>query len=264
MNEQNRTTRVPPAPEGLDEATAYAVLGRMPLADRPLSDVLDEMALLAKRVLPETPEVSVTLLKGDQAETAAFTGAVALELDERQYDKGFGPCLDAAVSGEKINLAMADADSPYPDWRQIARQQGVTHTLSVGFPVAAPTVGALNVYNSTGRPFSRDSERIMATFAGFAGVVLASAGLHQNLAELAAQLEAAVRSRAVIDQAKGIIMAQNHCTAEEAFQLLVRSSQNRNLKLRYLAEQLVQSVAGRATGSGGTVSHEPTKIASNR
>jgi len=225
----------------------------MPLVDRPLREVLDEVALLAKRVLPETPEVSVTLLKGDHApETAAFTGVVALELDERQYDRGFGPCLDAAVSGEKISLTIADPDSPYPGWSQIARQQGVTHTLSVGFPVAAPTVGALNVYNSTGRPFSQDSERIMATFAGFAGILLASAGLHQNLADLAAQLEAAVRSRAVIDQAKGIIMAQNRCTGEEAFRVLVRTSQNGNLKLRHLAEQLVQSVARPVPNTNGS------------
>jgi transcriptional regulator with GAF, ATPase, and Fis domain len=243
MNEQQRSSHVPPTPGVLDEPTAYAALSTMPLADRPLGEVLDEVALLAKRVLPETPEVSVTLLEGDHAETAAFTGAVALELDERQYNKGFGPCLDAAVSGEKISLSIDDPNGPYPTWRRIARQQGVTHTLSVGFPVAAPTVGALNLYNSTGKPFSRDSERITATFAGFAGIVLASAGLRHDLADLAVQLEVAVRSRAVIDQAKGIIMAQNRCTAEEAFQLLVRTSQNRNFKLRYLAEQLVQSVA---------------------
>jgi len=249
---ENSTTNVPPVGAGRDEAIAYAALSRMVLADRPLSEVLDEVAVLAKQVLPETPEVSVTLLKGDQAQTAAFTGPVALELDERQYDKGFGPCLDAAVSGEKITLTTADPDSPYPEWSRLARQQGVTHTLSVGFPVAAPTVGALNVYNSTGRPFSYDSERIMGNFAGFAGIVLASAGLHQSLADLAAQLKVAVRSRAVIDQAKGIIMAQNHCSSEEAFLMLARTSQNRNLKLRYLAEQLVASVAQSPAVNGTT------------
>jgi transcriptional regulator with GAF, ATPase, and Fis domain len=252
MSEQDRTTNVSPAHGVLDEATAYAALSTMLLADRPLGEVLDEVARRAKRVLPETSEVSVTLLKGDHAETAASTGAVALQLDERQYDKRLGPCLDAAVSGAKIKLTMADPDSPYPDWRQIARQQGVTHTLSIGFPVATQTVGALNVYNSTGRPFSPDSERIVATFANFARIVLTSAGLHQNLADLAAQLEAAVRSRAVIDQAKGMIMTKNRCTAEEAFQVLVRTSQNRNLKLRYVAEELVQSVAQPVPGANGT------------
>ena len=60
---------------------------------------------------------------------------------------------------------------------------------------------------------------------------------------MAEQLEAAVQSRAVIDQAKGIIMAQDQCTGDAAFQLLVRASQNRNVKLRLLAEQLVSGVA---------------------
>jgi GAF domain-containing protein len=243
MSEENSTDNVSSAHGRPDEGSAYAALSKMVLAERPPSEVLEEVALLAKHLLPETPEVSVTLLKGDQAETAAFTGALAVELDERQYEKGFGPCLDAAVSGTKIKLTMADSDELYPDWRQIARREGVTHSLSVGIPVATPKVGALNVYNSTGRPFTEDSVRIMGTFASFAGIVLASAGLHQDLADLAAQLDAAVRSRAVIDQAKGIIMAQNRCSGEEAFHLLVRTSQIRNLKLRRLAEQLVDSVA---------------------
>jgi hypothetical protein len=96
-----------------------------------------------------TPQQAVTPLKGDRAETAAFAGALAIELDERQHEKGFGPCLDAAVSGARIKVVMADSDELYPDWRQIAQRERVTHSLSVGIPVAAPTVGALNVYSST-------------------------------------------------------------------------------------------------------------------
>jgi GAF domain-containing protein len=245
MSYHHRADELSPGLERLDETSAYAALGSMALDDRGLSEVLHEVATLAKRVLPETPEVSVTLVKNDLAETAAFTGSLAVELDERQYDKGFGPCVDAAVSGEKITLTMTDEDSLYREWREIAHRSGVTHTLSVGFPVAAPTVGALNVYNLTGKPFSEDSERIARTFASFAGIVLANAGLHRDLTDLSAQLAAAVRSRAVIDQAKGIIMAQTRCTGDEAFQVLVRTSQNRNLKLKLLAEQVIDSTTAR-------------------
>jgi GAF domain-containing protein len=218
-------------------------LSRILLVDRPLGEVLEEVALLAKRVLPETPEVSVTLLSGGHAETAAFTGSLAVHLDERQYERGFGPCLDAAVSGEKVPLVMADPDNPYPDFARIAQRQGVTHSLSVGLPVTAPTVGALNLYSSTGRPFSDDAIRIVGIFASFAAIVVASAGLHRDLANLTGQLKTAVRSRAVIDQAKGIIMARDRCTDQEAFEVLVRTSQKRNVKLRLLAEQLVSGVA---------------------
>ena len=230
-----------PSPGG--EAGALAALSGMLLADRPLSEVLEEMTVLAKQVLPDTPEISLTLVKADDAETAAFTGAIALELDERQYDVGYGPCLDAAVSGETINLAMADPDSPYPDFARAAEQQGVTHSLSVGLAVATPTVGALNIYNSTGQPFSAEAQRIAGTFATVAGLVLVKAALHQDLEDLEGHLEAALRSRTVIDQAKGIIMAQNRCSADAAFQVLVRASQTRNVKLARLASQLVDGVA---------------------
>jgi GAF domain-containing protein len=228
----------------LAEASGYAALSKVAVAGRPLSHVLEEVALLAQRMLPQTTDVSVTLLKGSQAQTAAFTGALAIHLDERQYEKGFGPCLDAAVSGEKVKVAVDDTDSPYPDFCQIARRQGVTHSLSVGLPVTTPTVGGLNLYSATGRPFSEEAERIAGTFASFAGVVLASAGLHRDLADLGEQLELALQSRAVIDQAKGVIMAQNRCSGEEAFQILVRASQHRNVKLRVLAERVVASVSG--------------------
>jgi GAF domain-containing protein len=246
MSSENGTDT---AGEGLDEASGYAALSKVVLADRPLSEVLEEVALLAKQMLTQAPEVSVTLLKGRQAQTAAFTGPLAIHLDERQYEKGFGPCLDAAVSGETIKLATDDPDSPYLDFCEIARRQGVTHSLSVGLPVATPTIGGLNVYSSTDRPLSVDAERIVGTFASFTGILLASAGLHSDLADLEEQLERAVQSRAIVDQAKGIIMAQNRCSGEEAFRMLVRASQDRNIKLRILAERLVASVAG-ATEAG--------------
>ena len=193
------------------------------IADRPLSEVLEEVALLAKRMQPEITEVSLTLLRGRQAETAAFTGPLAIHLDERQYEKGFGPCLDAAGSGETIKLAMDDPDRLYPDFCRIARRQGVTHTLSVGLPVATPTVGGLNVYGSTGRPFSEDADRIVGTFASFTEILLASAGLHSDLADLTEQLERAVKSRAVVDQAKGIIMAQNRVASVAGAEAGVRN-----------------------------------------
>jgi GAF domain-containing protein len=257
MSEANSTNDVARGPDGLDEASAYAALSRIVLPGRPMQEILEEVAGLAKRVLPEAPEVSVTLMEDDRAHTAAFTGVVAIELDERQYAKGFGPCLDAAVSGSKINLTMDDPDPAYPDFCQLGQRFGVTHSLSVGIPVSTPTVGALNLYNSTGRAFSSEAGRIADTFASFAGIVLATAGLHRDLADLTAQLQSAVRSRAVIDQAKGIIMAQNRCSGEEAFQLLVRASQHRNLKLRLLAEQLVSSVT-RPPNADGSRTGAPT------
>ena len=241
MKQDSATNRsqAPQTMQPLDEATAFAELGRIVFAEQPLNETLYKVSVLAKRVLPETPEVSVTLIDGSRAHTAAFTGALAVQLDERQYADGFGPCVDAALSGQTIKLTMDDPDSPYQDFRAVAGQQGVTHTMSVALPVATRTVGALNIYNSTGRPFTEDSDRIAATFGGFAAILLANAGLYHDAVALAAQLKTAMQTRSVIEQAKGIVMAENHCSSEEAFKFLARLSQGKNMKLNVLAQALV-------------------------
>jgi len=223
----------------MEEAAAYAALSRVAVSGRPLDQTLEEVAVLAGRALPENPEASVTLVTDDQARTAAFSGQVARQLDERQYDDGYGPCLDAAVSGGAIRVTIDDPSGLYPDFRQQAHQQGVTHSLSVGLPAAGRTIGALNLYTSAGQPFSDDSARIAGTFAGFAGIILATAGRHDDDAAAAAQLQQALKSRAVISEAQGILMAQHHCSRDDAFAALLRLSQQQGMKLQQAAEALV-------------------------
>jgi len=232
----------------MEEAAAYAALSRVVVGGEPLEQTLGEVAALAHRALPGTPEASVTLLSEDRAHTAAFSGEVALRLDERQYDVGYGPCLDAAVSGGTVQVAMEDADGPYPDFRQLAQREGVTHSLSVGIPAAGRTIGALNLYASAGQSFTVDSTRIAVTFAGFAGMALATFGHYEEAAAVAAQLQQALASRAVISQAQGVLMAELHCSAEQAFATLIRLSQQQGVKLHKAAQAVVERATGPAAG----------------
>jgi AmiR/NasT family two-component response regulator len=82
------------------------------------------------------------------------------------------------------------------------------------------------------------------TFATYAAVAVANAALYTSTAALASQMQQAVKSRAVIDQAKGILMAQHRYSGDEAFAGLVRLSQQRNIKLRDVAQSIVDHVAG--------------------
>ena len=243
VNSTHGNGDVPQAPSPMEEAAAYAALSQIALSGRPLDQTLEEVAALAQRALRETPEASVTLLTDDQARTAAFSGQVALQLDERQYDQGYGPCLDAAVSGGAIHLTIDDPDSPYPDFRRLAHQHGVTHSLSVGLPAAGRTGGALNLYTKTGQPFTDDSTRIAGTFAGFAGILLTTVGHGDDAADAAAQLQKALQSRAVISQAQGILIAQQHCSPEEAFAALLRLSERTGIRLQQAAQALINHTA---------------------
>ena len=194
--------------ESMDPQEAFAELGRIRLADVTIDTLLERIAQLAKRAVPGASEVSVTLLHGNNPQTAAFTGELALALDEMQYERGHGPCLDAADSTASLLVPDTGSEDRWPGWGRIAAEAGAHSSLSVGLPVHDHVTGALNVYATTVNAFDDDAITIAQTFAGFAAVGLANAHLYETQATLAGHMQKAMESRAVIEQAKGIIMGQ--------------------------------------------------------
>lgn len=228
-----------PGPERTDPQQAFTELGRIVVGDAPLGQVLQRVAELAAACIPRADQVSVTLIEGDAVRSAAFSGSAAAVLDERQYAAGFGPCMDAAASGGVVAIEDMATDTTYRDFAAVARRQGVTSSLSVGMPVPRRTIGALNLYSSSG-PIDGDAVDLAQAFASYAAVALANASLYASTAELAAQMQQAMASRAVIEQAKGIIMGQLGLSPEEAFAHLSRTSQQTNRKLRDVAAGIVE------------------------
>ncbi|MCG5461799.1 GAF and ANTAR domain-containing protein [Micromonospora sp. NPDC053740] len=229
-----------------DPADAFAELGRIKLGETSLDIVLQRVAELAKRVLPVPVEVSVTLVRGGTGHTAAFTDELALDMDERQYAQGSGPCLAAATVGDILSVPDLSAEDRWPDWAERGRKAGVGSSVSIGMPIQEAVVGALNVYARTPHAFDDDTVAVLETFAAYAAVALANAQLYESTANLARQMQDAMASRAVIEQAKGIIMAERRCTATEAFNILAKVSQDSNRKLRDVAQTLVDRAAGKA------------------
>lgn len=231
-------------PEPLDPTVAFTELGRIKLGETSLDEVLARVADLAKRTLPGATETSVTLVRGSNAHTAAFTGQLALDLDELQYDRGYGPCLDASATATTFSVEDMAGETRWPDWARRAARAGAHSSLSIGLPVLDEVTGALNVYSAGPKAFDDDAVKLAQTFAGYAAVALANAHVYDATATLAQQMQAAMENRAVIEQAKGIIMGRRRCTAEEAFALLRKVSQDSNRKLRDVAQTLVTEARG--------------------
>jgi len=227
----------------LDPTDALDRLGRINLGETDLNGVLRLVAELAKRTIPGADEVSVTLLRGTQAHTAVFTGELALTLDEWQYKDGSGPCLTAAASAATLSLPDLAGESRWPDWTARAREAGLGSSLAIGLPVHEAVPGALNVYAGKPRAFDDEAIARSQTFAGYAAITLANAHLYDATAALAEHMKAAMESRAVIEQAKGIVMGDRRCTADEAFRILTKVSQDTNRKLRDVAAGLVARAA---------------------
>ena len=225
--------------ETMDPHEAFAELGRIRLADVDIDTLLDKIAQLARRTIPGASEVSVTLLHGNTPQTAAFTGELARTLDEKQYERGYGPCLQAAESTTSVIVPVTGSEQRWPDWAHTAAQAGAHSSLSVGLPVHEKITGALNIYATTREAFDDDAITIAQTFAGFAAVGLANAHLYETQATLAGHMQKAMENRAVIEQAKGIIMGDRRCTPEQAFAILTKLSQDTNRKLRDVATALV-------------------------
>jgi transcriptional regulator with GAF, ATPase, and Fis domain len=156
-------------------------------------------------------------------------------LDKTQYKLGHGPCLDAAISTSTQHIADMTTERRWPDWTPRAREAGACSSLSIGLPVQEAVTGALNIYATKPHAFDEDALAVAQTFASYAAVAMANAYLYNAQTTLAQHMEVAMRSRAVIEQAKGIIMGDRRCSADEAFAILTKLSQDTNRKLRDVA-----------------------------
>ena len=228
----------PPAP-----ADAFAELARIKFNETTFSDLLTRVTDLATRAIIGADQVSITLVGTGGAHTAAYTGELALALDEVQYERDQGPCLTAATADTTVHVADMAAETRWREWTGEAVTAGVHSSLSIGLPMHQAVTGALNVYATRPAAFTDDAILLAQTFADYAAVAMTNAHLYETQATLAQHMQAAMHSRAVIEQAKGIIMSERRCTADEAFAILSKVSQNSNRKVRDVAAALVARVA---------------------
>jgi len=222
---------------------AFAELAGITLADHSLDQVLEKVASLTKSTLGLNGEVSVTLLDRGKASTIASTGPLATELDERQYERGYGPCLDCIDGGEPLIVKDMSTEQRWADWARSAAAAGAGSSMSIPVPLQREVAAAVNIYSVERDAFDSAASELATTFAAYAGVALANMHLYEAQGQAAEQLQQAMRSRAAIEQAKGILMGQRRCTAEQAFDILVGLSQGANVKLREVAEALVAQAA---------------------
>lgn len=228
-------------------ADVLSELALIVLSDDALDGVLSHVAELTKKVIEPADEVSVTLAGPKNAHTAAYTGALAMQADERQYALDSGPCLDAGRGGVTLHSEDMTAETRWPDYAPQAVRAGVGSSVSLSLPIQEDVVGALNVYSRQPHAFGDEDIARCETFAAYAAIAVGNAHALVSTAELANHLRVAMESRATIEQAKGVLMAANHCSPDEAFELLVRASQRENIKLRDLAARLVRSAQKRTS-----------------
>ena len=224
---------------------ALARLARLAAEADDLQELLQRAAELAAVGLGDQVEVTVTMGSPDAPDALASTGVDAQLFDGAQIAHGEGPCITAFEALGTVQTPDAHHD---PRWPRLAPDV----PAAIGGVIAAPLengdrlIGALNVYRTVTGRISHLEPRVELLAATIAAVIH-EFGLKSELRSLAADMERALTSRAIIDQAKGIVIAERGCTADEAFEHLVQLSSSQQLKLRDVARMLVERKAGGAT-----------------
>ena len=206
-----------------------------------MRSLLGEIADLAQQSLPARPAASVTLLTGDRPSTIVSTDALARDLDDVQYDAGLGPCLHAAREDEVVEVPDVRVDDRWPDFGQAAVERGGLSVLSLPLPLHENVSGGINLYAREPHAFDEPSREFARRFGSYAAVVAGNMLVYESALDRARNLEAAMASRTVIDQAKGILMERFKLTPDQAFQALTRVSMETNTKVRDVAARFVET-----------------------
>jgi transcriptional regulator with GAF, ATPase, and Fis domain len=218
---------------------------------RGVRDLLGDVAEFAVQAIPGVDGAGVTLvdMSGDIRRPAAWTATAEFvhDIDIVQYELfGEGPCITCMETQRVTTSGSLGSDSRWPHFAGRVARMGVHSVLSLPLLVGTRVVGAINSYAYARDAFGEHAVRLGSQFAGPAAVSVYNAKLLAEARKRAEQLQVALESRGVIDQAIGIVRSRSGGSAEDAFDRLTRISQADNVKLRVVAERLVEEAVSRA------------------
>ncbi|MEU5262073.1 GAF and ANTAR domain-containing protein [Amycolatopsis sp. NPDC021455] len=237
-------TGEPILPEHLDELTAAMADLTGALETEPAeSEILDAVCAEAVRAVPGADLASITAIRDGEPSTAASTDDRAVEIDRAQYAADAGPCLEAAETGKIVRVPLATAGAEWPEFTARARELGIGSYLAAPLRVDEHLSGALNLFGYGDHGFAETDSQLLRLYTTVVSFGLRTTRRYHQARRRASDLEVAMRSRAVIEQAKGILMAVHRISADDAMKRLVTESQRTNVKVRDVAARFVEELS---------------------
>jgi GAF domain-containing protein len=195
--------------------------------------VLHSVTAAALDAIPGADFVTITVAHPDGSlQTLAPTGEVGERADQVQYELGEGPCLTAVQTEGTIRAEDVPSEERWPRYAQRAAELGIGSQMAVEIFRSGGACAGLNVYSRTRGAFD-ESRHIVELFGSQAAIAM-------NFVRSTQSLKEALASRKTIGQAIGIVMERFRIDEEQAFAFLVRTSQDGNVKLRAVAQRIVE------------------------
>lgn len=224
---------------------ALGAVHALPLSTADYEAFLAELARLAATVVHPGAGCGITVRDRRRPVIVAASDERAGSVEAIQHDAGQGPCHEAMSTGRAVEVTDQRVDNRWREYHEQAVTRGVRSSLSLPLMVDARAHGALTLYHfERAHAFDGRDRRPVEEFARQAATALATRLRLVAKEELVTQLEQALVSRSLIDQAVGVLMAGQRIDAQAAFQLLCSHSQSQNRKLRDVAAGIVTRVGG--------------------
>ncbi|MFG2652282.1 GAF and ANTAR domain-containing protein [Streptomyces sp. NPDC048436] len=227
-----------------DAAPQSATIVDLLLNTETLDEFLHALAVAAMGFAPKADGCGITLQFDGRFLTMTSVGPNAPALDERQYGLDQGPCLESLRTGTEIHIPDLMDEQRWGPYPAHALACGARSSFSLPIAARTDTAGALNLYSPKSHGFDDVDLTALRALASQATGAIALARRMTKSKQFTEDVQHALHYRGVIDQAIGVIIAQQGCTARQAFAILRSASQNRNVKLRELCVDLIARLTG--------------------
>jgi hypothetical protein len=226
-------------PPAVEVSRAHVALTALPGLGVGTDEMIHRSAEICRRALGEQAHLSITIGPVNAPHVVASTSRLAQAFDGAQLRSDEGPCVASYDSGSVVVTQDVRNDARWPRLGAYVADLPATSVVAAPVMDGDEVVGTFSVYGSPPTGRAQDVASTCSMLAAAIAALHHEVGLKDELQTLADDMRTALRTRAVIDQAKGIVMADRHCSAEEAFEHLVRLSSMQHVKLRDLAAALV-------------------------
>ena len=225
-------------------ATAITELQTVLLGTAGVEEFVEGVARAAARHVGPATSATITLRRDGRPTLAAASDPRAAVCDEVEYAADSGPCLSSIELGELVYVPDIHQEARWPQWSAAARDSGYRSAAALPREVRPGVQIALNLYATDVDAWDAAALALADMYADEIARTVTLCLRSADQVEMNADLRAALVSRAVIDQAIGVIMAENRCSPEDAMAILRSASRHRKVKLREVAAVIVEAVTG--------------------
>jgi GAF domain-containing protein len=168
------------------------------------------------------------------------------DLEELQIEHGEGPCVDAFEDKTLVDTDDLAGDARWPKFSPAAVERGLRAVLASPIPYNQHAIGVVVVFSATVHPWSPEGELALVAFTDLAALTIANTMQSEERGELASQLQRALDTRVVIEQAKGALVAQEGLSEREAFERLRRQARRQRRRVVEVAAEILAAIRDRA------------------